>query len=265
MSEASAEELLQRGLEWVAVNDTVMGGVSKSKVVTTREGLRFSGELSLENNGGFTSFRSQPAPLNLNEITGFRVRVRGDGRTYDFTARRRDVPLNAGSYRHPVETVEGEEIEVEIPLSAFQATMRGRPVLGAPSLDTAPGQIESVGFLLADKSPGAFRLEVLSIEGIIGEGAESGDALAALDAVSMVFVRVIERGAPVYNMGDHGRCAEMYRTAIESVLILSSDSLPGPQQQLLQQALMLSSQQEETEAAWSLRRGMDAVLEMRLR
>lgn len=262
MAEASADELLQRGLEWVAVNDTVMGGVSSSKVVTTRNGLRFTGELSLDNNGGFTSFRSQPAALDLDGVTGFRVRLRGDGRTYAFTARRKDVPLQAGSYRISFDTVSGEEIEIEFPLTAFQATMRGRPVLGAPTLDSDPTQIESVGVILADKTPGPFRLEILSIESY--STPNSDDPLATLDAVSMVFVRVIERGAPIYNSGDHGRCAAMYRTAVESVLILSVDVLPPEQRQMLQQALMISTQQAETEAAWTLRRGMDAVLQMRL-
>ena len=43
---------------WQVVNDSVMGGISTSEVVEKRAGaVSFRGELSLENNGGFTSAR----------------------------------------------------------------------------------------------------------------------------------------------------------------------------------------------------------------
>jgi monofunctional biosynthetic peptidoglycan transglycosylase len=47
------------GLEdWRIVNDDVMGGVSSSKLYLNEEqNLVFSGNLSLENNGGFASSR----------------------------------------------------------------------------------------------------------------------------------------------------------------------------------------------------------------
>jgi monofunctional biosynthetic peptidoglycan transglycosylase len=48
-------------LKWQAVNDGVMGGVSDGQFrVTEEKTLEFFGTLSLENNGGFTSVRTQP-------------------------------------------------------------------------------------------------------------------------------------------------------------------------------------------------------------
>ena len=42
--------------EWQIVNDGVMGGVSKSKLTVTNDGFgKFSGTVSIENNGGFAS------------------------------------------------------------------------------------------------------------------------------------------------------------------------------------------------------------------
>src|SRR6056297_3090968 len=51
---------------WEIVNDVVMGGRSSSQAELVNpdsgEGaMRFSGHLSLENNGGFASVRSQPS------------------------------------------------------------------------------------------------------------------------------------------------------------------------------------------------------------
>ena len=51
-------------VSWWTVNDTVMGGVSRSQWVEPIDGLPyFRGVLSLDNNGGFTSVRSSACLL----------------------------------------------------------------------------------------------------------------------------------------------------------------------------------------------------------
>ena len=67
--------------QWQIVNDGVMGGRSSSRVEGTGEGIRFSGNLSLANNGGFASMRSRPKELSLKSSDTIVLRVRGDGRT----------------------------------------------------------------------------------------------------------------------------------------------------------------------------------------
>src|SRR5690348_5989802 len=70
---------------WTTVNDPVMGGRSTSNVAYGDGGLVFSGDLSLENNGGFASARSPQDP-GIGEraagATSLRVRAVGDGKTY---------------------------------------------------------------------------------------------------------------------------------------------------------------------------------------
>ena len=44
--------------DWLSVDDVVMGGRSASQIEILRDGLRFHGELSLENGGGFASIRA---------------------------------------------------------------------------------------------------------------------------------------------------------------------------------------------------------------
>ena len=64
----------------------------------------------------------------------------------------------AFSYRAPVQTRKGEWTEVRIPLDCFEATSFGQVIRSAGPVD--PGSVTSVGFLLAEKAPGPFSLEV---------------------------------------------------------------------------------------------------------
>ena len=89
------------------------------------------------------------------------ARVRGDGREYQlnlYTAER----MRAFSYRAPVKTRAGEWIEVAVPLDRFEATSFGRVIRGAGPVD--PRSVTSIGFLLAEKTPGPFALEVAWIK-----------------------------------------------------------------------------------------------------
>lgn len=260
MAVSNAAELVGGGLDWFCVNDTVMGGVSQSRVQQSEDEVVFAGTLSLEQNGGFTSIRSQPADLSLEGTTGFRLRLRGDGRTYDFTARRDDVPIRGGSYRVPVQTVADEEVVVEVSLSEFTATAYGRPLASAPPLALAPERIASVGFLLADKQPGPFSLTVLSIEPIRGAVASPAPDLAGHAAVEATFGRAIARGVPAFNEGNPDLCAAIYQTAIEGVLMLAGEALSEAEQGVLMQSLQGASAQSPEQAAWTLRYGMDAIL-----
>ena len=58
------EEFCESGnAKWCFVTDKVMGGLSKGSLEVIREGnnyfYRMTGELSLENNGGFIQFRTK--------------------------------------------------------------------------------------------------------------------------------------------------------------------------------------------------------------
>lgn len=152
----------QERFDWEIVNDGVMGGLSKGTVSITDSGtMVFRGTLSLENDGGFSSVRSGRVPMDLSGTDGIALRVRGDGRTYmvrlvtDARVRDRRVAFMA-----PFPTQPGRWTKVEIPFSAFEATWRGEPVLGA-TLD--PARVEGFGFQIADKEEGPFDLEVDSL------------------------------------------------------------------------------------------------------
>ena len=144
--------------EWIIVNDGVMGGLSSSRFADTDSGFaRFTGELSLENNGGFASVRALAPDGVLADRSALILRVRGDGRTYQVRLRT-DRQFDGISYMAEFSTVEGEWQEVRIPLTEFQPTFRGRRPSGAQPL--SPANVQQIGLLLADRRPGSFRLDV---------------------------------------------------------------------------------------------------------
>ena len=148
---------------WQIVNDDVMGGVSRSSLHLTNGVAVFHGELSLENNGGFASVRSPPARYDLAGCDAFWIRVRGDGRSYKFTARTTHS-FDGAIYQVVLKTKAGTWEELCLPLKEFLPTFRGRVLSGQPPLD--PEKITSVGFLISDKQAGAFRLEVAWIKSV---------------------------------------------------------------------------------------------------
>ncbi len=141
--------------QWKIVNDGVMGGRSSSKLSSVDDGqVRFSGDLSLENNGGFASVRSKPASLKLNQGDVIVLRILGDGRKYMVNLYMPDRRM-AFSYQAEFETTEGEWTEARLPLAKFAATSFGRRVEGNT---LNPSQINSFGIMLADKKAGSFEL-----------------------------------------------------------------------------------------------------------
>ncbi len=144
---------------WQTVLDGVMGGLSTGRIEAGNGGtMKFSGELSLENNGGFSQVRTSVPEGLFAGARGLVLRVKGDGRTYQCDLRSSQLRLMAGAYQRTFPTVAGEWTEVELPLREFVANSFGRRVRNAPELD--PATIESVGITLADKKEGPFMIEV---------------------------------------------------------------------------------------------------------
>lgn len=160
---------------WSSVNDDVMGGKSKGGIERSDRGtLLFKGNLSLENNGGFASIRSDSKPLDLSGLKALAVRAKGDGRTY-WIELRVTRQMRASSYRADFPTEKGKWRDVVIPLENFKLQAFGQLL---PSEPINPEAVESVGFTLADKKSGEFGLEIESIKAVAqtvaADGAKDG-------------------------------------------------------------------------------------------
>jgi hypothetical protein len=246
---------------WFVVNDTVMGGVSSSRVASIPSGgVVFSGDLSLANNGGFTSTR-RPVSTDWSNARGVRFTLEGDGRTYIATIRLADRKLARIYYRRSFETVAGTPFTIEMPFSEFSAYAFGTRVPSAPSLVQVVDRIGSVGVMLADKQPGDFSLKILSVEPVLI--SDGGAEVASQPAkIQSAFEMAISEGVPLFNGGEADRCADVYRTAIVTALFLAPDQLTAAQQSDLQGALQQArAASADEERAWILRRAMDAVIQ----
>lgn len=140
---------------WFPVDDVVMGGISSSQMQYSGEGVaQFSGELSLENNGGFASVRFADKRFNLSNFEGVELRVKGDNKTYQF---RFQTDIARISYAQPF-LAPDEWTTVKLPFKDFEAIFFGRKVIDAPELNTS--DLRTVVFMLTDKQEGDFKMLV---------------------------------------------------------------------------------------------------------
>jgi len=87
------------------------------------------------------------------------------------------------------------------------------------------------------------------------------DSLTARSTgAARVIESAIERGAPLFNNGDADACVAIYEIAIESLVELEGDQLPGHLRPVLTRALAAArAEHDAEESAWILRRALDAA------
>ena len=146
-------------IKWNIVNDTVMGGRSSSRWSDKSSVLSFEGFLSLENNGGFASVRHDLNNINLSSTDGIFIKVKGDGRKYQFRIRSR--ASRWANYSQEFKTKKDTVQTFYLPYKDFKPSWRGRRVRNVPILTGK--DVRGIGFLLGDKIQGKFKLEVLNI------------------------------------------------------------------------------------------------------
>ncbi len=151
----------QQSSEWRPIHDGVMGGLSRGRATQLEEFVRFTGEVSLENNGGFASFRIGADLPDLSKYDGVRLRVRGDGKVYKFRVRTEDR-WDGASWTTSFATTTDEWTTVDLPFSELIPSWRGRLVTRTAPFD--PSKVRQLGIMIADKQEGWFELDVASID-----------------------------------------------------------------------------------------------------
>lgn len=147
--------------QWMAVNDNVMGGVSKGNMlIDENNNLLFFGSLSFENNGGFSSIRTLPKDFEIQGYTGIKIRVKGDGRIYQFRISN-DRTFDGVAFKQDFKTINNVWMEIDLPFASFLPTFRGRILTNVKPVSAA--EIRQMGFLIADKKEGNFNLLVSNI------------------------------------------------------------------------------------------------------
>ena len=159
---------------WSSIDDSVMGGISASTTTWAESdgsgSLLFSGRMTTERNGGFTSTLG-PADSRLGSLASgaisLGIKAVGDGRTYVLQLRAGQSGQDRWIARFTPKSTFGEGLEnfVSVPLDSFEPVNRFlRPTTPSAPLD--PATIEQIGIYLIDGQVGNFRLAIEQITAI---------------------------------------------------------------------------------------------------
>ena len=88
--------------DWEFVADTVMGGVSRGQIAAAPDGTRLTGQVSLENDGGFVQMAFDLADGDAHDASrwdGVWLDVTGNDERYDLRLRTTDLTRAWQSYR----------------------------------------------------------------------------------------------------------------------------------------------------------------------
>lgn len=142
---------------WSIVNDGVMGGLSQSNVQLDANALLFSGTVSLKNNGGFVSLRSPMGEYDLSAYEFCEIRFNSDtDRKFELLIEK-ETPFYLPKYRVKFGGKSEEWKTIRIPLRDFELSRMGSTMQEGIDPKTLQG-IQRIGFILADKQEGSFRI-----------------------------------------------------------------------------------------------------------
>tara|TARA_X000000950_G_C13593479_1_gene528365 strand:- start:168 stop:677 length:510 start_codon:yes stop_codon:yes gene_type:complete len=144
---------------WIVVDDVVMGGKSNGNFQLNKDGKGvFSGKISLDNNGGFSSVRYGFNKLNIEKFKSIVLKIKGDGKNYQFRIKHKSSDY--ASYITSFSS-SGEWQEIEIPLNSMYPSFRGRKL---DERNFFHKSIEEVTFLIANKKNEEFIILIDKIE-----------------------------------------------------------------------------------------------------
>ena len=143
---------------WAIVDDGVMGGRSKGKLkIENGDTGVFSGKISLENYGGFSSIRYYIGKLNVKKNKYVTVILSGDDKYYQL--RIRSSRNDRHVYTKKFFAKDGWQ-EIKIPLDSMEPYFRGQR-LRMSNFDKK--YISEIGFLIGNKVRENFELKIRSI------------------------------------------------------------------------------------------------------
>lgn len=143
---------------WRVVNDDVMGGISTSRVYLNEENVTvFTGNVSLENNGGFASLRSPVKDYKFSGYNGIEIRIKGAGKSYSVSMKETEY-FTGYFYRLSFDTETIGWSAIKLPFDDFRLYYYGKATTGKKKVPL--DKIKEVSLLISDKQEGAFFCEI---------------------------------------------------------------------------------------------------------
>tara|TARA_B100001115_G_C15658275_1_gene317412 strand:+ start:30 stop:521 length:492 start_codon:yes stop_codon:yes gene_type:complete len=142
---------------WSTINDSVMGGVSTSKFYYDGNQAIFEGKISLKNNGGFASVRSDIKKISVSPKKKINLLLHGDCKVYQVRIKRNK--FDNFSYIQNFKTNGKNEI-ISIELNKFYPSFRG---IKLNKENYNYNQIEQISILIGNKEEEEFKLRIEKI------------------------------------------------------------------------------------------------------
>ena len=150
------------GQNWRVVNDGVMGGLSRGSAHLKTNSILFKGDVSLDNNGGFSSLRSSLRTRDFSKYSQVTIRYKSKGVSKAMTlsvSRRWYVP----NYKKSLPNTDAKWKTITFNLMDFDKYYIGRKIKGELTIEVRK-EILRIGFTTDEKKYGDFEFEVDFIE-----------------------------------------------------------------------------------------------------
>lgn len=146
------------GERWEIINDGVMGGLSEGQTLMLDDCVSFYGEVSLRNNGGFSSYKAPFKQMDLSKYKKIVVKYRSKGYTMAMTLEM-DKRWFLPYYKRDLPNTDWKWVKEEILFSEFVRYSVGRKRPGTPTKAELE-KILRLGFVTNEKRAGDFKIEI---------------------------------------------------------------------------------------------------------
>lgn len=144
---------------WLLLSDRIMGGRTISTIAYTDNSVVLSGNISLENYGGFAAVRTNFNQVDLSGYKGVKIRFRSTAQKFAFTledSRNWTQPNYKGKF---TSKKDGVWQEATLFFKDFYEYQIGEPTGRKMPLESLKN-IVRLGFMTIDKKEGPFEIEV---------------------------------------------------------------------------------------------------------
>ena len=153
----------EKNQEWVLLSDNIMGGVTKSKIEYTNNSVLLSGNISLDNYGGFSSIKTKYKSVDLSDYNGIKIKFKSTNQKFAFTLEDNQNWTKPNFKREFSPKKDDTWEELIIYFKDFQEVIIGEPT-GNKMKSESLKNIVRMGIMTYEKKEGPFSLEVDYIE-----------------------------------------------------------------------------------------------------
>ena len=155
--------LSEKNQEWVLLSDNIMGGVTKSKIEYTNNSVLLSGNISLDNYGGFSSIKTKYKSFDLSKYMGIKIKFKSTNQKFGFTLED-NQNWTQPNYKYEFSAKKDDTWEeVTIYFKDFKEIIIGEPT-GNLMKSKSLKNIVRMGIMTSEKKEGSFTIEVDYIE-----------------------------------------------------------------------------------------------------